>query len=70
MKRLIITILMCVPFIMNAQNTMAVLNHLHQVNKGETLLSIAKQYNTTEQELLLANPEIKKKYRYEQKGIL
>ena len=37
------------------------LNRLHQVNKGETLFSIAKQYNITEQELLLANPDIKKK---------
>lgn len=37
------------------------LNRLHQVNKGETLFSISKQYNITEQELLLANPDIKKK---------
>lgn len=37
------------------------LNRLHQVNKGETIFSIAKQYNITEQELLLANPDIGKK---------
>lgn len=49
---------MCIPLMMDAQNTMAVLNRLHQVNKGETLLDIAKQYNTTEQNLLLANPDI------------
>jgi murein DD-endopeptidase MepM/ murein hydrolase activator NlpD len=46
---------------MDAQNTISMLNRLHQVNKGETLFSIAKQYNITEQELLLANPDIKKK---------
>ena len=46
---------------MNAQNTISMLNRLHQVNKGETIFSIAKQYNITEQELLLANPDIGKK---------
>ena len=46
---------------MDAQNTMSVLNRLHQVNKGETLFSIAKQYNVTEQGILTANPDIKNK---------
>ena len=50
---------MYIPFIMGAQNTMSVLIHTHQVNKGETIYGIAKQYNITEQELLSANPEIK-----------
>jgi murein DD-endopeptidase MepM/ murein hydrolase activator NlpD len=49
------------PSILGAQNTISVLNSMHQVKKGETLLSIAKQYNVTEQDLLLMNPEIKKK---------
>ena len=61
MKRLILTLLICMPSILGAQNTMSVLNSMHQVKKGETLLSIAKQYNVTEQDLLLMNPEIKKK---------
>ena len=52
---------MCIPSIMDAQNTMSVLNRLHQVNKGETLFSIAKQYNVTEQDILTANPDIKNK---------
>ena len=47
---------------------MSVLNRLHQVNKGETLYGIAKQYNVTEQDLLLANPEIKKNKKLK-KGI-
>ena len=58
MKRLIITILMCIPFILDAQNTMLELNRLHQVVKGETLYGIAKKYNITEQELRAANPDI------------
>ena len=58
MKRLIITILLCIPFIMDAQNTMLELNRLHQVVKGETLYGIAKKYNVTEQELRAANPDI------------
>ena len=58
MKRLIITILFCVPFVLNAQNTLLELNKLHQVVKGETLYGIAKQYNITEQELRAANPDI------------
>ena len=58
MKRLMFILLMFVPLITGAQNTMSVLNHLHQVNKGETLYGIARQYNITEQELLSANPEI------------
>ena len=61
MKRLIITILICIPYILPAQDAMLVLNRLHQVSKGETLLEIAKQYNVTEQELLSSNPEVKKK---------
>ena len=61
MKRLIITILICIPYILHAQDAMLVLNRLHQVSKGETLLEIAKQYNVTEQELLSSNPEVKKK---------
>jgi len=68
MKRLIIILLMCIPLIADAQNTMSVLNRLHQVNKGETLYGIAQQYNITEQDLLLANPEIKKKKKLK-KGI-
>lgn len=60
MKRFVIILLMCIPLIMDAQNAMSVLNRLHQVNKGETLYGIAKQYNITEQDLLLANPEINK----------
>lgn len=51
---------MCIPLLMNAQNTMSMLNRIHQVNKGETLYGIARQYNITERDLLLANPEIKK----------
>jgi murein DD-endopeptidase MepM/ murein hydrolase activator NlpD len=58
MKRLIITLLMCIPFILDAQNTMLELNRLHQVIKGETLYGIAKQFNITEQELRAANPNI------------
>lgn len=58
MKRLIITILMCIPFVLDAQNTMMELDRLHQVVKGETLYGIAKQYNLTEQELRAANPDI------------
>ena len=61
MKRLIVILLMCVPLMASAQNTMSVLNRLHQVNKGETLSAIASQYNVTEQDLLSANPEIGKK---------
>ena len=68
MKRLIIILLMCIPLIADAQNAMSVLNRLHQVNKGETLYEIAKQYNITEQDLLLANPEIKKNKKLK-KGI-
>ena len=60
MKRLLIILIMCIPFIMDAQTTMSVLNHSHQVNKGETLLTIAQQYNITEQALLTANTEISK----------
>ena len=52
---------MCIPYILDAQNTMSMLNRLHQVNKGETIYSISKQYNITEEELLLANPDINKK---------
>ena len=58
MKRLIITILLCIPFILDAQNTMLELNRLHQVVKGETLYGIAKKYNITEEELRAANPDI------------
>lgn len=58
MKRFIIALLMCIPFIMGAQNTMSELFRLHQVAKGETLYGIAKQYNLTEQELRMANPDI------------
>lgn len=61
MKRLIIILTMCIPLIMNAQKTMSVLNRMHQVNKGEKLAEIAMQYNITEQDLLAANPDIKKK---------
>ena len=61
MKRLILILLMCTPLITGAQNTMSMLNRLHQVHKGETLYKIAKQYNVTEQDLLIANPEISKK---------
>lgn len=61
MKRLIIILIMCVPLIAEAQNTMSVLNRLHQVNKGETLYGIAKHYNLTEQDILSVNPEISKK---------
>ena len=68
MKRLIIILLVCIPLIADAQNTMSVLNRLHQVNKGETLYGIAQQYNITEQDLLLANPEIKRKKKLK-KGI-
>ncbi|MBO7067490.1 MAG: LysM peptidoglycan-binding domain-containing protein [Bacteroidaceae bacterium] len=49
---------MCIPFVTDAQNTMSVLNHLHQVSKGETLYGIARKYNITEQELMSANPKI------------
>ncbi len=52
---------MCTPLITGAQNTMSMLNRLHQVHKGETLYKIAKQYNVTEQDLLITNPEISKK---------
>lgn len=61
MKRIIIIFIMCVPLIAEAQNAMSVLNHLHQVSKGETLYKIAQQYNVTEQDLLSANPDIAKK---------
>ena len=63
MKRLVIILLMCIPHLMGAQNTMSVLNRIHQVNKGETIYGIARQYNITEQDLLLANPEIKKEQK-------
>lgn len=58
MKRLIITLLLCIPIILDAQNTMLELNRLHQVVKGETLYGIAKKYNITEEELRAANPDI------------
>ena len=60
MKQLVITIMLCIPFISNAQNTLSALNRLHQVSKGENIMVIAKQYNVTEQAIRLANPEIKK----------
>lgn len=61
---------MCIPSIMDAQNTMSVLNRLHQVNKGETLFSIAKQYNVTEQDILTANPDIKNKSKLKKGAFL
>ncbi|MBR1595988.1 MAG: LysM peptidoglycan-binding domain-containing protein [Phocaeicola sp.] len=33
---------------------------MHKVKKGETIFSISRQYNITEEELIAANPEIKK----------
>lgn len=70
MKRLIFIILMCIPSIMDAQNTMSVLNRLHQVSKGETLFSIARQYNVTEQDILTANPDIKNRSKLKKGAFL
>ena len=33
---------------------------VHRVEKGETIFSICRQYGITEEELIVANPEIKK----------
>ncbi len=60
MKRLFALFLWCIPFILYAQGTIGALNNLHQVKKGETLFSIAREYHVTQEDLLRANPDIKK----------
>ncbi len=60
MKRIILSILILLPAFLWAQETLNVLQNLHQVKKGETVESVAELYGITEQQLRLANPDIKK----------
>lgn len=61
MKRILALFLWCIPYVLYAQGTIGgALNNLHQVQKGETLYSISRMYNITQEALLRANPEIKK----------
>ncbi len=61
MKRIFALFLACIPYIMYAQSaSVGALNNLHQVQKGETLYSISRLYNISQEALLLANPDIKK----------
>ena len=46
--------------ICHGQGALGNLNNLYQVQKGETVYSIASAHNLTVEELLAANPEIKK----------
>ena len=60
MKRILFLFCCMIPIMGAAQNALGTLNNLHQVVKGETLWGIAHQYGVTQEELLMANPEIKK----------
>ena len=60
MKRILALFLCCIPYVLYAQGTIGgALNNLHQVQKGETLYSISRMYNISQEALLRANPEIK-----------
>lgn len=61
MKCIITLFIILLPTLTWGQNVMSVLNRIHQVQKGETLSEIAIRYGISEEELLAANPEIKKK---------
>ncbi len=58
MKRILFIIMCFVPVILMGQNTLAELRNIHQVQKGETIQSIALQYGLTEEALLSANPDL------------
>lgn len=61
MKRIFALFLWCIPYVLYAQGTIGgALNNLHQVQKGETLYSISRMYNISQEALLRANPDIKK----------
>lgn len=51
-----------------AQGTMQQLQHMHQVQKGETWAAIAARYGISEQALKQANPDVKTKKKKPKKG--
>lgn len=60
MKRHFLLLLLFLPLFVWAQGTLYTLQNLHQAKKGETVKSVAEQYGITPQELLEANPDIRK----------
>ena len=52
MKRIFALFLWCIPYVLYAQGTIGgALNNLHQVQKGETLYSISRMYNISQEAL-------------------
>ncbi len=70
MKRLLSLILICLPTLLWAQGTLQQLQHMHQVQKGETWTAIADRYGVSEQALRQANPNVKTKKDKPKKGTL
>lgn len=58
MKRFYLIIFTLYPILLWAQSTLSLLNRMHTIHKGETIQSIAIKYGVSEEEILLANPEI------------
>ena len=61
MKRIILILTLVLPIALNGQDVKSILDRMHQVKKGETLEQIASTYNVSVEELLEANPDIKKR---------
>lgn len=60
MKPILLPTMLLFSLACHGQNIMSVLNKMHQIKKGETLEMVAVTYGLTVDDLLRANPEIKK----------